>query len=140
MKDFYPSIVPRPFQGFTLIELMIAVAILAIIMAIAYPSYQNQVRKSHRGDVQAEMMELAHNLERCFTRTNAYNACGIAGGLSESERYNIQIDPHTASAYTITAVPQAEGGQNSDICASLSLDHLGVKGTSAAGLSASDCW
>lgn len=134
------SKVPGQTRGFTLIELMIAVAILAIIMAIAYPSYQNQVRKSHRGDVQAEMMTLAHNLERCFTRTNAYNTCGIAGGQSESERYNFQLDPHTASAYTITAVPQAKGGQNKDKCASLSLDHRGVRGTSATGLSASDCW
>lgn len=126
-------------KGFTLIELMIVVAIVAILAAIAYPAYQRHVLRSHRVDVEREMMELAQNLERCMTRTNAYNQCGISGGASESGRYKIAIDPLSASAYTLTATPQSKGNQAKDECKNLSLDHKGVKKTSST-LDVSECW
>ncbi len=129
--------------GFSLIELMIAVAIVAILAAIAYPSYQRYVQQSHRNAVQTEMNTLAQNFERCRTRANAYNACGLVAAfneeLSESERYQFTVAA-TAGTFDITATPQALGGQNNDRCGTLTLNHQGVRTVSGADVTVEDCW
>ncbi len=63
--------------GFTLIELMVAVAIVGILAAIAIPSYQESMRKSRRSDAQGSLMSLASGMERYFTQNNTY--CDIGG-------------------------------------------------------------
>ena len=60
-------------KGFSLIELVIAVAIVGILAAIAYPTYQEQVRKGKRTDATSSLLELAQRLERCYTQNNAYD-------------------------------------------------------------------
>lgn len=60
--------------GFTLIELMFVVAIVAILLALAYPSYVDQVRKARRADATSTLMDRAQVLERCFSRLNTYVA------------------------------------------------------------------
>lgn len=130
-------------QGITLLELMIVVAVIAILASIAFPSYQNQVRQANRSAVQTEMMELAQNFERCRTRANSYNDCGIVAAFHEeltvSGRYQFNVVADVTT-FTITAIPQATGGQNKDRCATLSLDHRGVRGTTGTGMTAADCW
>lgn len=61
-------------SGFTLIELMIVVAIIGILAAIAYPAYQDQVRKSKRTDGQAALLDMMAKQERYFTDNNSYTA------------------------------------------------------------------
>ena len=61
-------------QAFTLIELMIAVAIVGVLAAVAYPTYQNSVQKSRRADAQAALVELAGFMEQKFTEYNTYRA------------------------------------------------------------------
>ena len=67
-------------KGFTLIELMIAVAIVGILAGIAYPSYQDSVRKSRRADAKGALLGFANAMERYFTENNSYLGAGAGGG------------------------------------------------------------
>jgi type IV pilus assembly protein PilE len=129
--------------GFTLIEMLITVVVLAIIVAIAFPSYQRWVLQSHRSAVQTEMMQLAQNFDRCRTRANAYDACGLVETfnetLSETGRYQLRLRAERRD-FLIQAVPQAAGNQTKDRCQTLTLNHLGVRDTTAPGLGGEDCW
>ncbi|MFA5983499.1 MAG: type IV pilin protein [Methylococcaceae bacterium] len=148
-------------QGFTLIELMIAVAIVGIISAIAYPGYQDSVRKSHRAQAEADLVSLANAMERHFTESNSYcdaggaggaNNCGVAGtndtgsptifsATSPSSGgtavYNLTITAVTANSFSVQAAPT--GAQTKDKCGTLTLTSVGVRGQ-AAGASSSECW
>lgn len=128
---------PRDAKGFTLIELIFVVAILAILLALAYPAYTDQIRKARRADAISTMMSTAQYLERCFTQTNAYNGCTQPAGLSADDYYNIDVDPYTATTYTITAEPQ--GAQATDPCGTFQLDYLGNKSTTT-GAASDRCW
>lgn len=129
--------------GFTLIELMVVVAVVAILASIALPSYQEQVRKSRRGQAKVDLVELAQVLERRHTVNNSY-----AGALpfstspregSATTHYN--ITPGTiaagAQAFQLTATPV--GGQAKDRCGTLTLSHTGAKArTGSAPME--ECW
>lgn len=130
-------------NGFTLIELMIVVAVIAILAAIAYPTYQNQVRKSRMGQAQADLLELAQFMERCFVSNNTYIGCALpftASPRNGTPYYQIEFNPATTrTAFSLRAVPQAEGGQDKQKCGALTLNERGVKGFAATGTQA-DCW
>jgi type IV pilus assembly protein PilE len=134
--------------GFTLIELMITVAIVGILASIAYPSYQDSVMKSRRADVKGVMLGLANAMERHFTETNEYLAAAVGPAdtgapsiysipVETANFYTVTISAATASSYTLSAVPT--GVQTNDICGTLTLTHTGAKNNSA-GLSQSECW
>lgn len=127
--------------GFTLIELMITIAIIGILVAVALPSYQDQVIKTRRADGKAKLTDVAQQLERCFSQNGVYTGCtGHANGASvdsEEEFYSVGI-ASTASTYDLTATPQAP--QTADTkCANLTLDQTGAKDISGTGTIA-DCW
>ncbi|MDT8410072.1 MAG: type IV pilin protein [Wenzhouxiangellaceae bacterium] len=139
---------PRVSGGFTLIELMVAVAILAIIMGIAIPSYSQWVLKSGRAEAKGALMQGAQALERCFTRFSAYNdgkcdaakadPTGIDGRLSENDKYRVTVTAIAANTFTLTAAPN--GGQIKDTeCGSFTLTHTGARDVSATGNS-DKCW
>lgn len=130
----------RQGRGFTLIELMIVVAVVAILASIAYPAYQDSVRKSRRGEAKADIMELTQGYERFFTVNNTYVGFDAVKPYSQSPRqgvarYNITAN-ETATTFTVTATPTVEGGQNRDACGILSINNRGVK-TSADNAT---CW
>lgn len=130
--------------GFTLIELMIAVAIVAIIAVIAVPSYQNQVIKGQRTDGRAALLETAQMLERCYTEHGKYNnpAPGCTPPTESSEKYYTIAATRTASSYTLTATPKSGAVMKDDKCASFTLDSTGIKSAKTSGGTdnTKECW
>jgi type IV pilus assembly protein PilE len=125
--------------GFTLVEVMIVVAIIAIIVAIALPSYNDSIRKARRADAQAAMERFANTAEQIYTEDSSYDGTdltteGKPEGVGDSDYYTYTV-ADAAGSFTITATPQAS--QDQDPCGTMTLDHRGDKthtGTQA------DCW
>lgn len=127
-------------KGFTLIELLVTVAIIGILAAIAYPSYQQYVAKTHRAAAKSCLLEIGQALERRYAATSSY-----AGALpnpqcvtSEAGFYTFTpANITTAQSYSIKATPDSR--QNDTQCGTLTLDHTGVKGVETRG-TVTACW
>lgn len=135
-------------QGFTLIELMITVAVIGILAAVALPSYQEYVRRANRAEAKVTLLENAQFLERNFTELNRYHtdADGDPVNLpaSQSPRdgtalYSVVLDA-TATTYRISAIPVAGKSMDNDACGTLTLNQVGQKSVEGASLAASVCW
>lgn len=129
--------------GFTLVELMIVVGIIAIVAAVGYPSYQNSVRKTNRVDAMNTIMDTAQQLERCFTTYGKYDhaSCNIQAGniASPKQHYNVTVAT-TATTFTLTAIAQAGKPQAQDTrCGNFSLTNTGVKAVTGPD-GVAKCW
>lgn len=127
--------------GFSLLELMIVVAVAAILAVIAYPSYQNHVTKTWRGNAGACLTELAQALERRYTSTMDYSgALPVRGCMSEADmddRYNFVLASVGSTSFRLEAQPQGAQASNDTQCGTLSLDERGNKGADG---DPGDCW
>lgn len=135
----------RQESGFTLIELMIAAGIIAILAAIALPTYTQYTKRAYRGDAKTALLNDAQYLERNFTQSNCYHqydsnndgTCDTAIALPHTQSpnegnavYNISATTLTATTYTLTATPINPGPMAGDDCGNLTINQLGVKGVS----------
>ena len=122
----------RAARGFSLLELLVAIAIIGILAGIAYPAYQQYVLKSNRSEAIQALTSAAASLERQFTDTNSYTGLAIPGTTSGGHfTVSTQV---TATSYTLTA--QATGSQTKDTrCATFSINQAGVKTATS-----SECW
>ena len=150
--------------GFTLIELMIAVAIVGILATIAATSYQSQVMRSRRTDARSAILDLAGREEKIFSTINAYSGSpaalgygtattfpapplGIPVGGSGTDYYNLSVvTPDTlyqagaANTYVVVATPIAGTPQAGDTqCTRLMVNQLGQQ-TSTGTAPAATCW
>ncbi|MFZ5466068.1 MAG: type IV pilin protein [Pseudomonadota bacterium] len=127
-------------KGFTLIELMIAVAIVGILAAIAYPGYQQYVLKTRRAAAQGCLQELAQWMERYYTSNMTYANANLPqtscrNDLGGFYAFAFSGAPDGAS-YTLQAAAQgrqADDEAGGTSCSSLTLDHQGAR-------SPSECW
>jgi len=139
----------RQAKGFTLIEMMIVVAIVGILAAIAYPSYVDQVRRGKRADAQTAILEVSQFLQRYYIAKSTFtgadaDAVFSAGGwdriprdTGRTQTYTVsleEIDTSNGRSYKIRAEP-ADGN---DPCGDLTLTDKGQKGVSSGTVA--DCW
>jgi type IV pilus assembly protein PilE len=132
-------------EGFTLLEMMIAAAILAILAAIAYPSYSQSIINGRRADGKTALMNLANRMEQYYAQNNTFATATIANvGLaaaSDQGYYTLSITAQPQNTYTIRAT--RAGIQTADTrCGDLTLTSAGVKDkvNDTAGYTASQCW
>jgi type IV pilus assembly protein PilE len=143
-------------RGFTLVELMIVVAIVGILAAVAYPSYTEYVARGHRAKLKADMAAAQQWLERYYSEKYTYPSNDAFQGQAfhrspsggGTQQYALAIDvPTGAQSYTLTATRQTGSGMANDACGNPSVTNTGVKtvasfgskyGTAAEALAA--CW
>ena len=149
-------------QGFTLVELMIVVAVIAILSAVAIPAYDQSVTRARRADAKVALMKLAQLQEAFFSNNNRYaitlaelltssseGFTSINGTTAQSPQnyYTLTLAPGTVAtrSFTLTAAPYGDmitrEGKMSVSCKGLTMDSTGQRGISGGGTgSIQDCW
>jgi type IV pilus assembly protein PilE len=126
-------------KGFTLVELMIVVAIVGILARIAYPSYVAHIARGKRVEAEAALIQLAQFMERYYTEQQRYSGATLSQTTvpanSATPNYNLTLTT-TAATFSITAAPT--GSQTGDKCGTLGINQLGQK--SASSTAGIPCW
>ena len=130
-------------RGVTLLELLIVIVVIGILVAVAYPSYTQQVQRTKRAECAGGLVQMASAMERDLSQNNTYSdivggglftdACPIDGGTAT---YDLTVQAFTASTYTLRATPV--GGQVNDACGWLQLTNTGLK--TAQNGTVDTCW
>jgi len=129
----------RSNRGFTLIEIMIVIAIIGIVITIGYPSLTEYMKKGRRTEIATLLSEQAQILERYYSKNNVYtNATGLSAGNSF---YTI-VPTLADQAFTLTAVRKSGSSMATDKCGDFRINNVGTRDmvNAAAGLTAKDCW
>ncbi len=140
--------------GFTLIELMVVIAIVAVLVTVAYPSYTDYITRSKRATAKSFLVRLADQQEHFFLDNKRYaidlNELGYGNAFITIDRqgnsipalaadriYAAGVINVTATSYLALAVPQLGQAINDTECANMMLDQAGFRSNSGAG---TDCW
>ena len=126
-------------RGFTLIELMVTVAVVAILAAVALPTYRDHIRKSRRAEAQSFLLAVASRQQQFLVDTRSYSATLVGVGIPTPSTvalaYNLVLAAPAGSppSFTLTATPISD--QTGERCGPLSIDHNGTKTAAISG-----CW
>lgn len=138
-------------NGFTLIELMITVAVVGILASIAYPSYADYIRRGHRNEAKSGLQQVALWMERAATANGIYPITSDATQKTSMDKilgqysnayYTLSFSSSDTASFTLQAVPQ--GAQTADKCKTLTLNQTGLMGANGKTQGTSgydaDCW
>jgi type IV pilus assembly protein PilE len=122
--------------GFTLMELMIAMAVVGILAAIAYPSYTGQIMKTRRSAAAACLLERAQFMERYYSTNMGYTGAALPAAACATElgahyTFAFSAGP-TATSYTLAATPQGEQASRDSQCGTMSINQQGTKSVSGS--------
>jgi type IV pilus assembly protein PilE len=138
-------------KGFTLIELMVAVAIVGILVAVALPSYTAYISKGRRADARSQLTQAAQYMQRFYSANDQFHQDRVGTNVADVMPANLKRAPAdgtqiyslsvnaTAGAFTLTMAPVAGQSMASDACGSFTLGSTGVKGVTGSETVA-NCW
>ena len=127
-------------SGFTLIELMTVVGIVAILASIAWPLYQSQSMKNRRANAVIALTRISNELNKYFSENETYIDYTVSAAVTNNlDNYNIALTELTANTFTVTATPNGIQAGDAD-CTTLTINHRGQKGYTGAAPSAARCW
>jgi type IV pilus assembly protein PilE len=136
-------------RGFTLIEVLTAMLIIAILTSIALPSYVDYVRRSHRNDARSQLLQGTQYMQRFYAATDRFDRDRNSTPIEEIFPDSLRRSPSTGqilyqitvaasvTSYTLTATPISDRSMANDSCGWLQIDHTGYRTSSS---NSDDCW
>ncbi|CCQ09609.1 Type IV pilus biogenesis protein PilE [Pseudoalteromonas luteoviolacea B = ATCC 29581] len=127
--------------GFSLIELMVTIAIVGILASIAYPSYEQYVKRAARAEAMAALLDAANRQEQYFVDNRAYTTdlAKLAISSTTENGYFTLATTVTGNTFVVTATAAAGPVKGDSVCSTLTINEIGVKGATGSGTT-DYCW